>query len=107
MRGIDHNDMRICEALMRSESPNESVHPETEQGGTKTLSKAEKIAQEREKVIQSIAACQLDTVLTRIAWILNHHPETRNSDIALQLKYWKYFDSDIYSGYAIRPEDLY
>lgn len=42
-----------------------------------------------------------------MAWILNHYPKTRDSDITLQLTYWKRFDSDVYSGGHIDPEDLY
>jgi hypothetical protein len=42
-----------------------------------------------------------------VAWTLNHFPETRDSDITLQLKYWETFDSHIFKGGLIDPKDLY
>lgn len=69
--------------------------------------KAKKLEEVRATVLQSVGSAKLDTIQERVAWILNHHPNTRDSDIALQLIYWKRFDSEIYSGGFIDPEDLY
>jgi hypothetical protein len=41
----------------------------------------------------------------KAAWILNNYPETRDSDIKLQLAYWREFEG--YNGGAIYPEDLF
>jgi hypothetical protein len=43
----------------------------------------------------------------RVAWILNNFPSTRNSDIALQIKYWEIFDDEVYEGSPIPVDDLY
>lgn len=66
-----------------------------------------KLEEARTSVLRSVGSGKLDTLQERVAWILNHYPKTRDSDIALQLIYWKRFDSDIYSGDYIDPEDLY
>ena len=70
-------------------------------------SKAAKLEEARTKVLQSVASARLDTLQERVAWILNHYPDTRDSDIALQLEYWTHFDSNIYNGQYITPDDLY
>jgi hypothetical protein len=46
-------------------------------------------------------------VVHKVAWILNNYPDTRNSDITLQLRYWETFCPDQYDGGAIAAEDLY
>jgi len=61
----------------------------------------------RRELLSSVADARLTTAQTKVAWLLNHMPETRNSDITLQLNYWKTFCSDIYKGGAIDPDDLY
>ena len=65
------------------------------------------LEEKQTKVLRSVAAAKLDTIQERVAWILNHYPEARDSDITLQLIYWKLFESDIYSGGLIDPNDLY
>jgi len=61
--------------------------------------------QQRDQILRSIAAGSLDTLHERIAWILNHYPETRDSDIKLQLHYWRNFED--YDGGMISPDDLF
>lgn len=63
---------------------------------------AEKAAMER-----AVLSAKFDTIQERVAWILNHFPDTRNSDITLQLKYWDRFEPDLYDGRAIEPDDMY
>lgn len=65
------------------------------------------IEEARNRLLDYVAASTLDTLVQRTAWILNNYPDTRNSDITLLLKYWEYFDSDIYDGSSISPRDLY
>jgi len=73
------------------------------------LDMSEETDEERKQttILRSVAAAKLDTLQERVAWILNHYPDARDSDITLQQIYWKLFDSDIYSGGYIDPEDLY
>ncbi|MCZ6678082.1 MAG: hypothetical protein O7E52_12610 [Candidatus Poribacteria bacterium] len=58
-------------------------------------------------LLRFVASSRLDTIAQRVAWTLNNHLDSRNSDITLLLKYWEYFDSDIYDRVSIRPDDLY
>jgi hypothetical protein len=67
----------------------------------------EKIEAQRKRVLSAVASGHLDTMQERVAWILNHHPETRDSDIALQLRYWREFEEDLYDGYSIDVKDYY
>ncbi len=59
------------------------------------------VALEREALLASALAGEEDTLEKRVAIILNHYPETRDSDIKLQLRYWKVFEG--YDGGAIEP----
>ncbi len=63
--------------------------------------------EERQRLLNHISSATVNTLRDKVAWILNHHPETRNSDIALQLKLWETFESHIYNGYSIKPDELY
>lgn len=63
------------------------------------------IEQQRNRLLRSIAAGNLGTLHERIAWILNHYPETRDSDVKLQLQYWDNFEG--YDGGMISPDDLF
>lgn len=58
------------------------------------------------RVLSAVAGNSPSRLADRVAWILNHYPSARDSDIKCQTLYWKTFQSDIYSGGAI-PEDKY
>lgn len=83
--------------------------PEDEGAETAPLAEAKpaEIEQERHRLLAALASSNPDTVVHKVAWILNYYPDTRNSDIALQLRYWETFCPDQYDGGAITPEDLY
>ena len=65
------------------------------------------IEAECQDLLNTISFSSVNTLREIAAWILNHYPDTRDSDITLQLKFWETFKSDIYNGRAIRPSDLY
>lgn len=65
------------------------------------------LAEQQERVLAAIAGAKLDTVQERVAWILNHHPEARDSDITLQLRYWEAFQPELFDGVSIDPQELY
>jgi hypothetical protein len=72
-----------------------------------TVEDQEEIEKERHHLLRAISAGKLDTLQERVAWILNHHQDTRNSDIALQICYWETFESEHGGGESIRKADLY
>jgi hypothetical protein len=63
--------------------------------------------QDRASILASVSSSNPETLTQKVGWILNNYPETRNSDIALQLQYWATFCPDMYDGVAIAPNDLY
>jgi hypothetical protein len=71
------------------------------------LDKEQIIEKERQKILENVSSYVVDTVRDRTAWVLNHFPEARDSDITLQLRYWETFESNIYNGQTIAPADLY
>lgn len=79
-----------------------------EKSSKKSEKKSEEILEkERQEILEAVSSYKTDTIRDRVAWVLNHFPETRDSDITLQLKYWETFESHIYKGGLINPKDLY
>lgn len=74
---------------------------------TKAQRKAERIAKQRAVLLEKLASNITDTLNARVAWVLNHHPATRNSDVRLQVTYWKTFDHQWVSGSSVALEDMY
>lgn len=56
-----------------------------------------------ENLLLKIQSGRLDTLQEKVAWVMNHYPPTRSSDVELQLKFWETFEGDIYSS-LITPE---
>ncbi len=67
----------------------------------------DEIEKSRVRLLDAVASSAPETLEHRVAWILNNHPETRNSDITLQLQYWKTFHFGEYNPFAISGDDLY
>jgi hypothetical protein len=65
--------------------------PEDNSEHNKNTEKLEKRELEGDEILRYVADAKTDTVLHRVAWILNHFPETRDSDITCQIKYWSFF----------------
>jgi uncharacterized protein DUF3800 len=68
--------------------------------------KAAAIETERQTVLASLAAARPSTLVERVAWVLNNFPETRNSDVALQIRYWRLF-VPTFRGESIALADLF
>jgi hypothetical protein len=69
--------------------------------------KLEKLDKEKGDLLASLSGGDFSKQRTRVAYILNLFPESRNSDITLTLKYWETFQPDIYNEHAIAPKDLF
>jgi hypothetical protein len=65
---------------------------------------SKKIARAKANLIHLLENNTLNTFISRVAYILNHYPETRNSDRRLALVYWETFQNDIYNGGKLSPE---
>lgn len=60
---------------------------------------------EKIRVLSAIASNSPSRVTDRVAWILNHYPQARDSDVKCQIIYWKTFQSDLYGGGDISFEN--
>ena len=85
----------------------EEAEDEAGEGAPSQEGKAAPLEQERQRLLAALASSKPDTVVDKVGWILNNYPDTRNSDITLQLRYWETFSPDQYDGGGITAEDLY
>lgn len=72
----------------------------------KKIQKNEKRLKEKENLQLKIQSGALDTMLSKVAYILNMYPDTRNSDITRQLKYWEEFHG-YKKGEKLEPGNIY
>jgi hypothetical protein len=68
--------------------------------------KLKKIEQEKMTLLARLSREDLTHLITRVAYILNRYPATRNSDITLQLRFWEKFHED-YDPHNFNVKDLY
>src|SRR5437867_2968602 len=69
--------------------------------------KAATLDARRERLLHAVHSCQLNTMEERVAWLLNHYPKTRDSDITLQIRFWQNFQADRFEGGDISVSDYY
>ena len=65
------------------------------------------VRKERRGVLSSVVSHDYSTVLNRVAAILNVYPKTRDSDVALALRYWETFQGDLFNQDSITPRNLF
>jgi len=68
--------------------------------------KKEKTEEKQQKILNKVSAFSVETILHKVAWVLNRYPQSRDSDITLLLKFWEEFEPE-YNRTAINPDDLY
>jgi hypothetical protein len=66
-----------------------------------------RLGREATDLMASLNDGVLSDLKTKVAWVLNMYPHTRNSDISLTLKYWELYHSDLYNPTAINPRDMF
>lgn len=71
------------------------------------LTKEEKIEKERAQVFKNALSGNLLKLIDKVAYILNNHPESRNSDIDLAWNYWLNFENNIFKGHISSISQLY
>lgn len=71
------------------------------------IERKRKLQEEAEDLLQRVTTSNLSTLLEKVGWILNHYPQTRDSDVRLQQKYWESFEPDYLEGQSISFEDLF
>ncbi|HLP96369.1 MAG TPA: DUF3800 domain-containing protein [Saprospiraceae bacterium] len=70
----------------------------------KALKKAKKIEEERKEVLNNAASGYIHDDRSRVAFILNHSVEARNSDKELVWLYWETFEKVRFGGESITRE---
>jgi hypothetical protein len=68
---------------------------------------SEEIEAKRGKLLGYVASQTFDTMERRVAWVLNNFTETRDSDVALAIRYWEVFQGDIFNGSSLPAKSLY
>lgn len=53
---------------------------------------------EKNRFLKHLEEGDLRTMTARVAFILNHYPETRDSDLLLTLLYWETFQNELYNN---------
>lgn len=86
---------------------NEGEAPEQLELASNSNDDTEKLAARRDKLLHAVNSSELNTMEEQVAWLLNNYPKTRDSDITLQLRYWKNFQSDRFAGGEISVSDYY
>lgn len=71
---------------------------------TTELTKEQKVDLERESLLNKLAESNLDGVREKVAFILNHYPEARNSDNALAWRFWRVFEPE-HAGSGVIDEE--
>ncbi len=69
--------------------------------------KIQKLDRERTTLLSRLTESNLEDVRTKVAFVLNQYPATRNSDIALTIKYWELFHPDLVANYSVSFDNLH
>jgi hypothetical protein len=73
---------------------------------TKKITKEERIEKRRKGILDSVATGNVQSFRDRVAFILNHFYEARNSDVDLVCSYWNTFEKDKFDGDFITRDTL-
>jgi hypothetical protein len=71
------------------------------------IARAVRLAKEAAELTRAVESGDLTTLKNRVAYILNQHPKTRDSDVALTLKYWELHQPSLYNPAGMMPRDLF
>ncbi|WP_189371697.1 DUF3800 domain-containing protein [Achromobacter spanius] len=66
-----------------------------------------KRAAERARLLESVAAGDFSTLTSKVGYMLNLYPDTRNSDVQLAIQYWGTFQPELFNEFGILPRNLF
>ena len=95
------NAFNLDEAGDQPKSSKKSQKPED------PIARKLRLEKEANELQASLNDGVISDLKTKVAWILNLFPHTRNSDISLTLKYWELFNADTFNPTAMNPRDLF
>ncbi len=61
----------------------------------------------RQEILFAVNSARNNKLQDRVAWILNHYPAARDSDITLSLSYWEQFEPEFLDGEVIKKLNLF
>ena len=71
------------------------------------IARTVRLAKEAAELTKAVDSGDLTTLKNRVAYILHQHPKTRDSDVALTLKYWEMHQPNLYDQSGMLPRDLF
>jgi hypothetical protein len=71
------------------------------------IARAVRLAKEAAELTKAVESGDLTTLKNRVAYILHQHPKTRDSDVALTIKYWELHQPNLYNAGGMMPRDLF
>lgn len=87
-----------------NEKLNESKNEENSEKGK--TSKEERIEKNRQDVLNRVLSGKIENLRDKVAYILNHSNEARNSDIELLWIYWETFEKEKLSGSLVSKDQM-
>ncbi len=69
--------------------------------------KQKMLQEEADRLLTKVTESNLNTLLEKVGWILNHYPQTRDSDICCQIKFWETFEPEHLRGNSVSFDDLH
>ncbi len=100
------NDKFNAEASPPDEGAS-ALPPKKRKGIEDALARSLRLEKEASALQASLKDGVMSDVKTKVAWVLNLFPQTRNSDISLTLKYWELFHPDVFHPTTMNPRDLF
>ena len=89
-------------------APSEELSPSKKANSTEDpISRKLRLEKEATDLLASLNDGVFSDVKTKVAWVLNMFPHTRNSDISLTLKYWELYHADLFNPTAMNPRDMF
>ena len=70
------------------------------------ISKEERIQKEKQELLNRVVSGQIENIRDRVAYILNHSNEARNSDIELAWLFWTNFEREKFPGSTLSKEQM-
>lgn len=69
--------------------------------------KQKEIEERKEFILESVLNFRFNTTEQKVAWLLNNYPQTRDSDITLQIQFWRHFNKESILNETVKLSDLY
>jgi hypothetical protein len=86
--------MSLFENINPAASPARPPIASADQPEIQRAMKEEATARQRVELERRLASGEYDDVRTRVAFVLNQYPDTRNSDVELAIRYWNLYEAE-------------